>query len=353
MSNQSPQVDPTVDRPAAYIEQYELDQFEGGHALWTTAWREGGTSPNGQERIAVFTRPDAELARLRSRVALLEKYEGECLRLVREAEGDRDLLKTRVDQLTALLGNASAILSDLSIDDGSEHAGKLEAGYALARSIDAALQEAKKVVSVNEPTDNELLVAHLDSKIVGKTVSLDISTGDHDAGNRLFCTVAEVMREGDGFTILAVDPEPNYMHEVNSKPVARVVDFGNKEGWVAQGITLQWCSDVTKEALVGAKLYANEEAMELLRLQVGTLKMQNRGLIRKRHTLQAQVDELVSAVRSINQSRHHEVRWGSDDEPWYVQRKEWVDWVLEICEGLSPKKSHSIAVSATKVSKDA
>lgn len=324
---------PIVDRPAAYIEQYELDQFEGGHSLWTTAWREGGTSPNGQERIAVFTRPDAELARLRSRVAMLEKYEVECLRLVREAEGERDVLKLLNAKFVDLLETSSHFLYDFGRRDA----------MAAAEEIDAALQEAKEIVAVSEPTDNELLVAHLDSKIVGKTVSLDISTGDHDAGNRLFCTVAEVMREGDSFTILAVDPEPNYMHEVNAQPVARVVDFGNKEGWVAQGITLQWCSDVSKEAHVGAKLYANGDAMELLRLQVGTLKLQNRGMMKKRDTARAQLKELVTAVRSINRGRAHEVRLGSDDQPCYAQRKEWVDWMLELCEEMIPENGASEA----------
>lgn len=331
MSNQSTQVDPTVDRPAAYIEQYELDQFESGHSMWTTAWREGGQSANGEERIAVFTRPDAELARLRSRVALLEKYEGECLRLVRDAEGERDALKLLNAKFVDLLETSSHFLHDCGHRDA----------MAAAEQIDAALLEAKKVVAVSEPTDNELLVAHLNSKIVGKTVSLDISTGDHDAGNRLFCTIAEVMREGDSFTILAVDPEPNYMHEVNAQPVARVVDFGNKEGWVAQGITLQWCSDVGKEAHVGAKLYANEEAMELLRLQVGTLKLQNRGLANKRDKARAQLKELANAVRTVNRGRAHEVRMGSDDQPCYAQRKDWVDWMLELCEEMIPENSTS------------
>jgi ribosomal protein L37AE/L43A len=54
------------------------------------------------------------------------------------------------------------------------------------------------------------LVEQVAALIEGKTVSVDVSTGDHDAGNRLFCTVAEVMEDGDGFVILAVDPEPNF-----------------------------------------------------------------------------------------------------------------------------------------------
>ena len=47
------------------------------------------------------------------------------------------------------------------------------------------------------------------------------------------------------------------------------------------------------------------------------------------------IDELVSAVRSINRGRRHEVFVPGDDEPQYRQRKEWVDWVLSICDEAS------------------
>ena len=40
----------------------------------------------------------------------------------------------------------------------------------------------------------------------------------------------------------------------------------------------------------------------------------------------------VSAVRSINRGRRHEVFVPGDDEPQYRQRKEWVDWVLSLCD---------------------
>ncbi len=43
-------------------------------------------------------------------------------------------------------------------------------------------------------------------------------------------------------------------------------------------------------------------------------------------------DELVSAVRSINRSPHHMVKAIDDDQPQYRQRKEWIDWVLELCD---------------------
>ncbi len=47
------------------------------------------------------------------------------------------------------------------------------------------------------------------------------------------------------------------------------------------------------------------------------------------------IDELVSAVRSINRGRRHEIFVPGDDEPQYRQRKEWVDWVLSLCDEAS------------------
>lgn len=42
--------------------------------------------------------------------------------------------------------------------------------------------------------------------------------------------------------------------------------------------------------------------------------------------------ELVSAVRSINRSPQYKVMAIDDDEPQYRQRKEWIDWVLGLCD---------------------
>eukprot|EP01132_Coremiostelium_polycephalum_P012456 gene12456-15212_t len=42
--------------------------------------------------------------------------------------------------------------------------------------------------------------------------------------------------------------------------------------------------------------------------------------------------ELACAVRSINRSPHHMVKAIDDDQPQYRQRKEWIDWVLELCD---------------------
>ena len=55
--------------------------------------------------------------------------------------------------------------------------------------------------------------ATLRSMIEGMSVSVDVSTGDHDAGHRYFGTVTEVMEcQGDkhGVTLLVQDAEPNF-----------------------------------------------------------------------------------------------------------------------------------------------
>jgi hypothetical protein len=188
-------------KPAGYVDEFDLDQVDGnGNGLYATLWRHGGDSPSGERRIALFRDPSEELQLIRGRVAMLEKYESEFLRLIREAEAERDFLKEQNARFVDLLETSSNFLYDWGRRDGLAH----------AEEINAVLQEAKAEVVHGDPTDNVVLIDYLESKIVGKTISVDVSTCDHDAGNRIFCTVAELMREGDSFSILAEDPKPNY-----------------------------------------------------------------------------------------------------------------------------------------------
>lgn len=66
----------------------------------------------------------------------------------------------------------------------------------------------------------------------GKTVSVDVSTGDHDAGNRLFCQIVEVMKDGDSYVLLAVDPVANF-EAAPPAPVAVVDENAAFENWAA------------------------------------------------------------------------------------------------------------------------
>lgn len=53
---------------------------------------------------------------------------------------------------------------------------------------------------------------------------------------------------------------------------------------------------------------------------------------RRARELQETLKVLISAVRSINRSPAYKVTVIGDDEPQYRQRKEWIDWVLELCD---------------------
>jgi len=46
------------------------------------------------------------------------------------------------------------------------------------------------------------------------------------------------------------------------------------------------------------------------------------------------LNELISVVHSINRGKQHEIRVGGDDAPCYWQRKEWVDWALEVAKDI-------------------
>jgi len=57
------------------------------------------------------------------------------------------------------------------------------------------------------------LTSELRALIEGMSVSIDVSTGDHDSGNRLFGVVSEVMDDSYdkcGVTLLVYDAKPNF-----------------------------------------------------------------------------------------------------------------------------------------------
>jgi len=71
------------------------------------------------------------------------------------------------------------------------------------------------------------------------------------------------------------------------------------------------------------------------RAHVTRLQAERDALQLRLNAADQRIDELVSAVRSINRGRRHEVFVLGDDEPQYRQRKEWVDWVLSLCDEAS------------------
>ncbi len=87
----------------------------------------------------------------------------------------------------------------------------LDGGYITDSDADrkiAALAAGQATAAQQAPAG-----VTLRSMIEGMSVSVDVSTGDHDAGHRYFGTVTEVMEcQGDkhGVTLLVQDAEPNF-----------------------------------------------------------------------------------------------------------------------------------------------
>lgn len=57
-------------------------------------------------------------------------------------------------------------------------------------------------------------------------------------------------------------------------------------------------------------------------------------VITERDSLRSKLKELISAVRSINFGPAHAIDI-IDDEPCYPQRKEWIDWILGLCDSFN------------------
>jgi hypothetical protein len=47
-----------------------------------------------------------------------------------------------------------------------------------------------------------------------------------------------------------------------------------------------------------------------------------------------QMKGFAGAVLSINRDRHHIIMIAGDDHPCYWQRKEWVDWIVDMAQQL-------------------
>lgn len=50
--------------------------------------------------------------------------------------------------------------------------------------------------------------------------------------------------------------------------------------------------------------------------------------------LKRKAGTMVTAVRTINRSRNQEMKIPGDDDPVYWQRKEWIEWILELADEL-------------------
>lgn len=81
---------------------------------------------------------------------------------------------------------------------------------------------------------NSQLCDNLPNIIEGMSVSVDVSTNDHDSGNRLFGVVNEVMEDPydkNGYTLLVYETEPNF--DVHTSKVSKEEHDKAFEQWWA------------------------------------------------------------------------------------------------------------------------
>lgn len=84
---------------------------------------------------------------------------------------------------------------------------------AYTRALEEYCDRLEAVRPKREPTDIAALVE-------GMEVSIDVSTGDHDSGHRLFGTVTraqESQGSKHGLILLVQDPEPNFIDNPNKQ----------------------------------------------------------------------------------------------------------------------------------------
>lgn len=105
----------------------------------------------------------------------------------------------------------------------------------------------------------------------GMSISVDVSTGEHDAGHRYFGTVTEVMyapEDKHGVTLLVQDAEPNFIKPADSEPVS---DCGNKDPRGCWNVRCQLGKKCKNTQPTPAHIAALREARDALRTCSGVV----------------------------------------------------------------------------------
>ena len=71
----------------------------------------------------------------------------------------------------------------------------------------------------------------------------------------------------------------------------------------------------------------DKEQMNRIEKMLNIQNSKNENLIKK-------AEELISGVRTVNQSSYHVVDNVDDDEPCFWQREEWIKWILKLADDL-------------------
>lgn len=125
-------------------------------------------------------------------------------------------------------------------------------------ALQSTIAQLQARVAELESARGEPTIEHVASIVEGKTVSVDVSTGDDDAGNRLFCQIVEVMEDGDSYVLLAVDPVANF-EAAPPAPVAVVLPERKPDiNRSFEGTDAEWYGNIAWNACLDATAALNE-----------------------------------------------------------------------------------------------
>jgi hypothetical protein len=135
----------------------------------------------------------------------------------------------------------------------------LATGPGDARAALQAILEA--IRDIDGVRHDDRLSDEVRSFIEGMSVSVDVSTGEHDAGNRYFGTVTEVMDDPvdkHGVTLLVQDAKPNF-----AAPAQTLINAAAREPWMTSYAATPRTKDgteyiMTTVAANGFQLYRHE-----------------------------------------------------------------------------------------------
>lgn len=117
--------------------------------------------------------------------------------------------------------------------------------------------------------------------------------------------------------------------------ILNALDSDAKDGKAAHG---ELAADL-RAALAAPPSGGLADTLNSINHELADLNTANPGAVEQLSTVsacesavRAQLTELVRAVRSIRFGPAHAIHVRGDDEPCYPQRKEWVEWLLCLCD---------------------
>lgn len=136
------------------------------------------------------------------------------------------------------------------------------------------------LAALTQPASHD--VSEFAELIEGMDISVDVSTGDHDAGNRYFGTVTEVVEHEtgkNGFILLVQDAEPNFTQPaspalklpetISVRTAIAALDNASAVTTIAQSYKMAWNSCIAETKRLNAPQTAPIESTGCVKVPEG------------------------------------------------------------------------------------